>query len=255
MTGVMLVDVGTALPAILPLLAIRVPRPTRAEDLGGSSVWAETTAGFRYLARRRGHLLLIGMAALINALLVPAFSLLPLLVLQRLDGGAAQFGWLSSALGAGLIVGGVGLGAWGGFRRRIVTTLTALIALGVAVAALGLTPASLFWWALVSMSCVGLIVPLVNGPVYAILQATIAPDYQGRVFSLAGSLAGAAAPLGLVVVAPLAEISGVGIWYLAAGVVCMAMGIGGYFAPALMGIEDVAAEGGAATAFDASPER
>jgi hypothetical protein len=33
------------------------------------------------------------------------------------------------------------------------------------------------------------------------------------------------------------------------------MGIGGYFAPALMGIEDVAAEGGAATAFDASPER
>ena len=120
MTGVMMVDVGTALLAILPLLAIRVPRPTRSDDLGRSSVWAETAAGFRYLVRRRGHATLIAMAALINALLVPAFSLLPLLVLQRLNGGAAQLGWLSSSLGVGLIVGGVALGAWGGFRKRIV---------------------------------------------------------------------------------------------------------------------------------------
>jgi MFS transporter, DHA3 family, macrolide efflux protein len=238
MTGVMMVDVGTALLAILPLLAIRVPRPTRSDDLGQSSVWAETAAGFRYLVRRRGHRTLIAMAALINALLVPAFSLLPLLVLQRLNGGAAQLGWLSSSFGVGLIVGGVALGAWGGFRRRIVTTLTAMAALGVAVTAVGLTPASSFLWALVSMACVGLIVPLVNGPVYAILQATISPDYQGRVFSLVASIAGAVAPLGLIVAAPVAEIVGVGLWYLAGGIACVAMGIAGFFAPALMGIED-----------------
>ena len=95
MTWVMMVDVGTALLAILPLLAIRVPRPTRSDDHGQSSVWAETAEGFRYLWRRRGHRTLIAMAALINALLVPAFSLLPLLVLQRLNGGASQFFWLS----------------------------------------------------------------------------------------------------------------------------------------------------------------
>ncbi|MET1082670.1 MAG: MFS transporter [Burkholderiales bacterium] len=255
MTGVMMVDVGTALLAILPLLAIRVPRPNRSDDLGQSSVWAETAAGFRYLVRRRGHATLIAMAALINTLLVPAFSLLPLLVLQRLNGGAAQFGWLSSSLGVGLIVGGVALGAWGGFRRRIVTTLTAMAALGVAVTAVGLTPASSFLWALVSMACVGLIAPLVNGPVYAILQATIAPDYQGRVFSLVGSLAGAAAPLGLIVAAPVAEIVGVGIWYLAAGIACVAMGIAGFFSPALMGIEDGPAEGVASMRVDAPSGR
>jgi MFS transporter, DHA3 family, macrolide efflux protein len=242
MTWVMMVDVGTALLAILPLLAIRVPRPTRSDDHGQSSVWAETVEGFRYLLRRRGHRTLIAMAALSNTLLVPAFSLLPLLVLQRLNGGAAQFGWLNSAFGVGLIVGGVALGAWGGFRKRIVTTLTAMIALGVSVIAVGLTPASSFLWALVSMSCLGLIVPLVNGPVYAILQSTIAPDYQGRVFSLVGSLAAGVAPLGLIMAAPVAEIVGVGMWYLAGGIACVAMGIAGFFAPALMGIEDGAAE-------------
>jgi DHA3 family macrolide efflux protein-like MFS transporter len=242
MTGVMMVDVGTALLAILPLLAIRVPRPARSDDNGQSSVWAETVAGFRYLVRRRGLRTLVAMAALINALLVPAFSLLPLLVLQRLNGAAAQLGWLNSSFGVGLIVGGVALSAWGGFHRRIVTALTMMIALGVAVIAVGLTPASSFLWATVSMACMGGIVPFVNGPVYAILQATIAPDYQGRVFSLVASLAGAVAPLGLIVAAPVAEVVGVGVWYLAGGIACVAMGIAGFFAPALMGIEDGAAE-------------
>jgi DHA3 family macrolide efflux protein-like MFS transporter len=98
------------------------------------------------------------------------------------------------------------------------------------------------------MSCVGLVVPFANGPVSAILQATTAPDYQGRVFSLVGSLAGAAAPLGLIAAAPVAEILGVGIWYLAGGMACVAMGIAGFFAPALMGIEDGTAGGGASMA-------
>jgi DHA3 family macrolide efflux protein-like MFS transporter len=145
----------------------------------------------------------------------------------------------------------VALGAWGGFRKRIVTTLVAMTGLGVAVAAVGLTPASSFLWALVSMSCVGLIAPLVNGPVYAILQATIAPDYQGRVFSLVASLAGAAAPLGLIMAAPVAELVGVGVWYLAAGIACVAMGITGFFAPALVGIEEGAAEAVASMPGDA----
>jgi DHA3 family macrolide efflux protein-like MFS transporter len=240
MTGVMMIDVATALLAILPLLAIRVPRPPRSTQVERASLWADMVAGFRYLIERRAHRTLIAMSALINALLVPAFSLLPLLVLQRLN-GAAQFGWLTSSIGVGLIVGGMALGVWGGFRKRIVTTLTGLIALGIAVTAVGLTPASSFVWALVSTLCVGLIVPLVNGPVYAILQATIAPEYQGRVFSLVGSLASGVAPLGLLVAAPVAEIVGVGAWYIAGGIACVTMGIAGFFSRALMAIEDDAA--------------
>lgn len=53
----------------------------------------------------------------------------------------------------------------------------------------------------------------------------------------------AAAPLGLIVAGPVAEIVGVGVWYLAAGIACVTMGISGFFGPALMGIEDGTAEG------------
>lgn len=237
MAGVMLVDVATAVVAIVPLLLVHVPQPKKVES-DGSSVWRESVDGFRYLRRRTGHLTLVFVSASINMLLVPAFALLPLLVLERLQGDAAELGWITSAFGVGMLAGGILLGAWGGFSRRIVTTLTGILALGVAVLAVGMTPSGSFAWALTGMAAVGLVVPLVNGPVSAILQATIAPEFQGRVFALLGSLAGATAPIGLLVAAPVAEIVGVRTWYLAGGAMCLVMGIVGFLVPALMRIEE-----------------
>jgi DHA3 family macrolide efflux protein-like MFS transporter len=249
MSGVMLVDVGTALIAIIPLLLIAVPQPARAPADGERppSVWQSMVAGYRYLRERRGHLTLIGICAVVNLLLAPAFSLLPLLVLERIRGDAADLGWITSAFGVGMLAGGVLLGVWGGGRRRIVTTLAGMIALGVAVLAVGATPDGSFAWMLAAMLSVGVIVPLMNGPVHAILQATIAPEFQGRVFALLGSLAGATAPVGLLFAAPLAELVGVRTWYLAGGVACVAMGIAGFLAPALMRIEEGRSQTGVAT--------
>ena len=85
---------------------------------------------------------------------------------------------------------------------------------------------------------VGIVAPFANGPIQAILQATIAPDYQGRVFTLMGSIATATAPLGLLVAAPIAEVVGVRAWYLAGGLACIAMGIAGFLLPGLMRIEE-----------------
>lgn len=239
MAGVMLIDVGTALLAIVPLVFIRVPRPPRAVPVASAaanSIWSEMIAGARYLVERRGHMSLVVMAALINMCLVPAFSLLPLLVSGELGGDALQLGWISSIFGIGTIAGGIALGVWGGTRRRILTVLPALAALGVSVVALGLAPA--YPSAVAAMLAVGLIAPIANGPIQAILQATIAADYQGRVFTLMASIAGATAPLGLLLAAPIAEAVGVRAWYLAGGLVCTAMGMAGFFLPSLMRIEE-----------------
>lgn len=234
---VMLVDVGTALPAIVPLLFIHVPQPRTEHSDRAVSLWQGTLAGFRYLLARRGHVALVFLASGVNLLLIPAFSLLPLLVLERLQGDARQLGWITSAFGAGMLAGGALLGAWGGFSRRIVTTLVAMLALGVAVLGVGATPSGAFWWMLAAMAVVGLFVPIVNGPVRAILQATIAPEMQGRVFTLLGSLAGATGPVGLLAAAPVAELVGVGTWYFAGGAMCLFMGLAGLLTPALVRIE------------------
>jgi MFS transporter, DHA3 family, macrolide efflux protein len=239
MPGVMLVDVVTALFAIVPLIFIRVPRPEPAGEPAASaarSIWTEMRAGARYLADRRGLMTLVVMCALINMCLVPAFSLLPFVVSEELGGDALQLGWIESAFGIGTIAGGIALGVWGGTRRRILTVLPALIGLGVAVVALGLAPS--FATMAASMLIVGLIAPFANGPVQAIFQATVAASYQGRVLTLMGSVAGAMAPLGLVLAAPITEVAGVRSWYLMGGSLCLAMGIAGFFVSSVMRIEE-----------------
>jgi len=61
------------------------------------------------LRKRSGHVPLLAMATVVNLCLVPAFALLPLLVVER-GGGAATLGWLNSAFGIGTIAGDLLLG-------------------------------------------------------------------------------------------------------------------------------------------------
>ena len=84
------------------------------------------------------------------------------------------------------------------------TVLAGIMGLGAAVLVLGMAPPEPLFIAAAALLTLGLMVPFCNGPIYAILQATIEPAFQGRVFALLGSLAAATAPLGLLLAAPIA---------------------------------------------------
>ncbi len=152
-----------------------------------------------------------------------------------------QLGWMTSAFGIGMLAGGITLGAWGGFRRRILTSLAGITGLGLVVMFLGVAPAAVWSAAVGAMLMVGFMATMANGPIQAILQTTIAPEYQGRVFTLYGSLASITTPVGLLLAAPLAELFGVRAWYLTGGLVCLAMGCVAFFVPAIVRIESEAA--------------
>ena len=81
----------------------------------------------------------------------------------------------------------------------------------------GLVPGSWFWVAVVSGALIGLTIPLIDGPLMAILQSTVAPDIQGRVFTLFGSLILITSPLGLSMAGPISDWLGLQVWYLVAG--------------------------------------
>ncbi|HET6373475.1 MAG TPA: MFS transporter, partial [Candidatus Polarisedimenticolia bacterium] len=197
----------------------------------------DVVAGLRYLRGLPGHMALIAYASVINLFLVPAFALLPLLVLHELGGDAGTQAWLTSAVGLGIIGGGLAMGVAGGFGDRVRTAFAAIVGAGIATLALGLTPASFLPMAVVAMLAIGLFSAVANGCILAILQATIAPEYQGRVFSLMTSLAVGMTPLGLLLATPLADLAGVRTWYVAGGIVCATMGAAAFFARPIMQIE------------------
>jgi DHA3 family macrolide efflux protein-like MFS transporter len=242
MQGIIAIDVITALLAVTPLLFIPVPQPAFLEnvDPGSSkpSVWADLRAGVRYVWNWPGLLAILIMAALINLVLNPAFALLPILVKNVFGGGAMQLAWMESTGGIGIVAGGLLLGVWGGFRRRIMTSLLGLIGIGLGALVIGLTPAGMFPLAIAAFFVVGVMLPLTNGPLFAIVQAAVAPEMQGRVFTLIGSVAAAMSPLGLAIAGPISDTIGERTWFLVGGLVTGLMGLVSYLIPAIRSIED-----------------
>ncbi len=238
--GVMLVDVGTALFAVLPLFFIAIPQPVRSQENGTKkpSIWVDLREGFRYLWGWSGAMTLIGGALIFKVALTPAFSLLPLLVRVHFGGDAAQLGLLESVIGVGILLGGLALSAWGGFRRKVYTLLMGLIGVGAGIMVLGFTPGHLFFLALASMFFMGLMIPMTDGPIMAIFQSTVAPQMQGRVFALLGSLLSITSPIGLAFAGPVSDRFGIQAWFVIAGILCMAIGLVSFFIPAILHIEE-----------------
>ncbi len=239
--GVLAIDVVTAVFAITPLFFIAVPQPERqpnGEETSLASFWTDMREGFNYLRSWRGLLVMSGLAMIVKILLNPAFSLIPLLVTGHFGGDAMQLGILESTAGVGIVIGGLALSAWGGFEKRIVTVQVGLIGLGVGLTVMGAAPASLFVVGLAGTFVVGAMISLIDGPIMAILQATIEPELQGRVMMLFGSLISSTVPLGLIIAGPVADLIGIRAWFMATGVLTAVMAVVGFFIPVLMGIED-----------------
>lgn len=242
MQSILAIDVGTALLAITPLLFIGIPQPTRSQTsqtaASKPSVLDDLLAGLRFIWRWPGLLMLIGVYAMVHLLLAPAMALMPLLVTEYFQGGVLHLAWLESAVGVGLVTGGVTLGIWGGFKRRMVTAMLALTLLGVGMVGIGFTPVSAFPLAVGGMFLVGLAIAYVTSLRLAVLQASVPPEMQGRVITVALNGTAATDPIGLAIAGPLANMLGVGIWYVLGGIITLIMGIGSFFVPAIMQIED-----------------
>ena len=182
--------------------------------------------------------MLLFMALFLNFLLVPTGSLLPLLVTKHFERGAIDLGLLESAEGLGIIVGGIGLSIWGGFKKKMTTSLMGIIGLGAGVTILGLAPSNMFFLAIASLALLGAMLPMANGPIGAIFQSVIRRDMQGRFMSIVNSVATAMSPLGLLIAGPLSDWLGIRVWFWAGGLICLLIGIAAFFMPALMNIEN-----------------
>ncbi len=245
MQGVLFIDVSTAAIAVIPLLFFAIPQPARngsqKKDRAGTdtSLWQDLAEGFRYVIGWPSLMAIIIVAMLVNLLINPAFSLLPLVVTEHFGLGAYELGFINSAFGVGVIIGGLVLSAWGGFKNRILTSLVALTISGIAVLAVGVAPSNMYLLAVAGMGLFGFLNPMVNGPLFAVMQSKVEPEIQGRVFTLLNAGAGLASPIGLMIAGPVADATNNQLWFLIGGVATILTGLATAFMPKVlaMGLE------------------
>lgn len=255
--AIMGIDVITALFAIMPLLFIAIPRPSRSDDSAQdattpATLWRDVRSGFRYIWGWPGLFLTTVLALIINMVATPLGALLPILVTVEFQGGAFQLGWIELTLGIGMLLGGVLLGVWGGFRKKALMFPVSVFSFAAASFMIAVSPQVAFWLAMAGMGIFGIMSSLLNGTLMALLQAKVAADMQGRVFTALNSGSSAAAPLGLLLAGPVADVWGAPAWFAGTGVVLLVVAIGILFVPAVMnlGAEEAAV---AATAADEMP--
>jgi len=208
---IMAIDIVTFVAAIGSLLIIYIPQPEQTEvregGLGGFV--KEAIYGFRYILDRPPLLALQGVFLLGNFLFnMAGGTLLAPMILARTDSNALVFGSMETVGAVGMVAGGVAIGAWGGFKRRIHGVLLGWILSFAGMLVTGLGGAEPPWkmgvWG-AGILISALVVSLVNGSNQAIWMAKVAPEVQGRVFSTRRLIAWVASPLASLIAGPLAD--------------------------------------------------
>jgi MFS transporter, DHA3 family, macrolide efflux protein len=181
LVGILVIDIVTFLFAVSVLLVLHVPQPEAAEPEEPRPLWRETVAGYQYIWARRGLLGLMLIAFTFSLAEALGWPLVTPLIMAR-TGDEAILGLVRAVQGIGGIAGGVALSIWGGPKRRIHAVLIGMMLTGLLGDALIGIAQSLPVW-LLGAFFLELFIPIVLGAYFAIWQAQVAPEMQGRVFA------------------------------------------------------------------------
>ena len=225
------IDVFTALigVGITSVLAIPGYRKDRMEDHAGtSSGISSLKQGFLYLKTDSfvRHLLLFQIAVLF--LISPSAFLTPLMVSRTFGPQVWRLTASEMTYSIGSVLGGILITSWGGFKKRLKTTVLAGWLYGVLMAGLGMAPAFLIYLACNMM--IGITSPCYNSPITVSIQEQVPASMQGRVFSFMQISTSCALPLGMMVFGPLADVIRIQTLLIGGGVAVMACTAAFYFA-------------------------
>ncbi len=235
---VLAVDVATAIFAVGPLIFISIPQPERS-DSSTRGVLTDMREGFRWIWSKKPIVMIMGISLMINLVTNPAFTLLPLLITTYFKGGAIELAWVQSANGIGMILGGVTLGIWGGFKSKSRTAFSALIVSGIGLLGFSQTPADMFWFGILCVFIFGFMNAIGNSSFFSVLQVVVPHEIQGRVFTLVMATSIAVSPIGLAIAGPVAELFGIRFWFSLAAIAILIGSSMGFMIPGLREFEKI----------------
>ena len=198
------IDVITAAIAIFILLTfLKVPAHAKALQKQTTSYYSDLKEGFNYIKNHDFIKKFFTFFALFFVLVAPVAFLTPLQVTRSFGADVWRLTAIEIAFSIGMILGGVFISTWGGFRNKIHTMTLGSLVIGACTFTLGFI--DLFWLYLIIMAVVGVAMPIFNTPSTVLLQEKVEGDFLGRVFGVLGMIATSMMPLGMLVFGPLSD--------------------------------------------------
>ncbi len=248
--------IGIALLATIPVGAVRT-----AADVA-TGYLDDLVEGVRYVAMHGFVRWLLVVYAIVFVLAVAPSNLTPLMVVRTFPSGeqgdVVNLAILEMVFSVGMVAGGILVAMLASGWNRITLIAGSSLAFGALSIVLGLAPN--LWVFFAIMLLVGVTVPFFSTPSMTLLQETVEPERQGRVFGFVGIVMALAMPGGMLVFGPLAdavriEAILVGSGILTFVVIGLALGLpAGRRAVAAANAASAAAVAAAAGKADAAPD-
>ncbi|EHL04390.1 h+ Antiporter protein [Desulfitobacterium hafniense DP7] len=230
LNSIILVDVGGAVLASILTAFVFIPRLEAGESAAQGNLMLEMKEGYSALRSNKGLFALLWVGALYMLFFMPINALFPLMSMKYFGGTTFHASLVEIVFAAGMLVGGLVLGVWGGFKNRVLSLAASILLMGVSLMVSGVLPVKGFAVFVLCSTLMGFSAPFYSGVQTALFQEKISPEYLGRVFALLGSVVSVAMPLGLVLSALFADTLGVNRWFLISGILITGIAV----LPALM---------------------
>lgn len=200
---ILLIDVITALIGVFFLSFVNIKQRT-TESNQEESVIKSIKSGIVFAKKTKNvRNLLLTFAGFIFFSVPSGF--LSVLLIQRTFGENYFYLTVNEMLGfAGMVLGGLLLGVWGGFKRRKTTLVIGLVSYGLFSFFLSFT--TVFWLFATLMFFISCSIPVIQSVVTTGLQESVPLNKQGRIFGVFGMIYNAIMPLGMLLFGPLADV-------------------------------------------------
>lgn len=198
----LMIDTVTAILGTGLLSCLALPKQNAPTEK--SSLFSDMKIGVSYAFSNKliGKLLIV--YGLFTFFCVPAGYLAGLLV-RRVFGDTYWYLTAVELVGfGGMIVGGLLMSTWGGFKRKGKTLVVGLAAFGAFAIGMGFSKNFILYLSM--MLLYGVALTMVQTAITTMLQENTDTSMQGRIFGLLGTMYSGFLPIGMALFGPLADI-------------------------------------------------
>lgn len=182
LSGIMAIDLVTFFIAIYLLSLVKIPQPVSQNNSSeNNNLWQNLTFGFRYIIKRKSLLIMVIFLIIFYFIDRVISGIESPMILARSGNSTAIFASVHTATALGGAIGGILIGIWGGFKRRIHGVLLGTILTFISAIAFGMSNTPSLW--LITTFFAALFWPIIGSSENAIWLDKIPSEIQGRVFA------------------------------------------------------------------------
>jgi DHA3 family macrolide efflux protein-like MFS transporter len=230
LAAILFVDVVTAVIGLTLLATIAVPTLSRAANNDKPSYFTDLKEGLNYIFSHDLVRWVMVIYSIVFLLVVAPSNLSPLMLVRTFGGDVWLLTVLELSFGIGMVAGGALMAIFASKMDRLGLMVGTSILFGVLAVVMGFTTNLILFYSLFFL--IGLAVPAFSTSSMTLLQETVEPERQGRVFGFVGIVMAVAMPLGMAVLGPLADIVSVEILLIATGALTFGVAVVAVLLPA-----------------------